>query len=156
MQVIAAVARIIVRYRSKRFRRLSWTNDIIIFAATLCALGSIAVVSTAVASGLGKVPCLLNDDDVEQIQLRLFVTTILSILVVSISKSSVLLYLYHLAETVLQRASIMIFSVLVVLWTIAVFAGMAFQCESPAPWRIWTGKCIPLVGQSTIQARWKY
>lgn len=146
MQIIAAVARIIVRYRSKRFRRLPWTNDIVIFAATFLALGNIVVITTAVASGLGKVACLLNDGDMEQIQLRLFVTTILFILVASISKGSVLLYLHHLAETASQRISVITISTFVVLWTIVGLAGMAFQCESPAPWRIWTGKCIPLVG----------
>lgn len=146
MQIIATVTRIIVRYRSKRFRRLPWTNDIIVFATTFLALGSIVVITTAVVSGLGKVACLLNDDNLEQIQLRLFVTIILSTLVASISKGSVLLYLHHIAETALQRISVVVISVLVALWTIVVLVGMEFQCESAAPWRIWTGKCIPLVG----------
>jgi hypothetical protein len=155
MQTLTVVARIIVRYRSNRLHRLPWTNDVVIFVTSLCALGSTVVTSTAVTSGLGKIRCLLSDSEVEQIQLRLYVTTILFILVVSISKSSVLLFLYHLAETALQRAIFIAISTLVVLWTIVVLAGMIFQCELPTPWRIWTDKCIPLVGRSIVLVPWK-
>jgi len=103
------------------------------------------IISTAVESGLGKRDCLLSDDDLEQIQLKLYVTTILFVLTISIAKSSVLLFLYHLADSTLRRASVLLVSTLVLIWTIAVLAGMVFQCELPTPWLVWTGKCIPLV-----------
>jgi hypothetical protein len=105
------------------------------------------ITSTAVDSGLGKKSCLLSDGDFEQIQLKLFVTTILFVLTISIAKSSVLLFLYHLADSTLRRASVLAVSVLVLVWTIAVLAGVVFQCELPTPWMVWTGKCIPLVSR---------
>lgn len=124
---------------------MTWTDDAIIFVAALCALGSTAVISSTVDSGLGKAGCLLSDDDAEQIQIKLFVATILFFLTVSISKGSILLFLYDLAETIWSRASVIVVSIMVLLWTMAVMAGLSFQCEMPTPWRIWTGKCIPLV-----------
>ena len=108
------------------------------------------IISTAVDSGLGKKECLLSDDDLEHIQLKLFVTTILFVLTISITKSSVLLFLYHLADSTLRRASVLLVSTLVLIWTIAVLAGMVFQCELPTPWLVWTGKCIPLVSLIVI------
>lgn len=116
-----------------------------IFVTFLCALGSIIVTSMAVMSGFGKKGCLLSDGEVEQIQLRLYVSTLLFILVASISKISALVFLYRLAGNALRKASVIITSILAVTWTIVVLSGMVFQCELPTPWRIWTGKCIPLV-----------
>ena len=145
MQTRAVVTRIIVRYRSGSHYRVPWTNDIVIFVTFLCALGSIIVTSMAVMSGFGKKGCLLSDGEVEQIQLRLYVSTLLFILVASISKISALVFLYRLAGNALRKASVIITSILAVTWTIVVLSGMVFQCELPTPWRIWTGKCIPLV-----------
>lgn len=142
---LAVVTRIIVRYRSGSHYRVPWTNDIVIFVTFLCALGSIIVTSMAVMSGFGKKGCLLSDGEVEQIQLRLYVSTLLFILVASISKISALVFLYRLAGNALRKASVIITSILAVTWTIVVLSGMVFQCELPTPWRIWTGKCIPLV-----------
>jgi hypothetical protein len=126
-------------------------DDVIVVVASVFALGSTVIISTAVDSGLGKKKCLLDDDDdLEQIQLKLFITTILFVLTISISKSSVLLFLYHLADSTLRRACVVTTSVLVLLWTIAVLAVMVFQCEQPTPWMIWTGECIPLVSPIVI------
>ncbi|KAG9188380.1 hypothetical protein G6011_02303 [Alternaria panax] len=142
---ICAVARVIARYRSGHLRHLSSTDDVIIIAASIFALGSTVITSTAVDSGFRKKNCLLSNGDLEQIQLKLFVTTILFVLTVSLTKSSVLLFLYHLADNTVRRASVLVISILVLLWTIAVLAGMVFQCELPTPWMVWTGKCIPLI-----------
>jgi hypothetical protein len=87
----------------------------------------------------------------EHIQLKLFVSTILFVLALSISKCSVLLFLYHLAQSTLSRVGVVTTGVLVLLWTIAVLAVMVFQCEMPTPWDIWTGKCIPLVSLEYLQ-----
>jgi hypothetical protein len=66
-------------------------------------------------------------------------------LAISISKCSVLLFLYNLVESTLQRVGVIAIGVLVLLWTVAVLVFMVFQCEMQTPWDIWTGKCIPLV-----------
>ncbi|KAL1794888.1 hypothetical protein ACET3X_006704 [Alternaria dauci] len=143
--VICTVARVIARYRSEHLRHLSSTDDVIIIAAAIFALGSTVIISTALDSGLGKKNCLLNDGDLEHIQLKIFVTTIFFVLTISLAKSSVLLFLYHLADSTFRKASVLAISALVLLWTIATVAGMVFQCELPKPWMIWTGKCISLV-----------
>jgi membrane-anchored glycerophosphoryl diester phosphodiesterase (GDPDase) len=126
------------------------TDDVIIVAASIFALGSTVIISTAVDSGLGKKKCLLNEGDLEQIQLKLFVTTILFVLTTSLAKSSVLLFLYHLADNTFRRASVLAIGVLVLVWTIAVLAGTIFQCELPTPWMVWTGRCIPLVNPNVV------
>ena len=94
----------------------------------------------------------MSDDDAEQIQIKLFVATILFVLAVSISKGSILFFLYDLAETIWSRVNVIAVSILVLVWTVAVMAGMSFQCEMPTPWRIWTGKCIPLVGRNVTSS----
>jgi hypothetical protein len=73
------------------------------------------------------------------------------VLAVGISKCSVLLFLYHLVESTLQRVGVIVIAVLVLLWTITVMAVTVFQCEMPSPWDIWSGKCIPLVSLALLQ-----
>lgn len=124
---------------------LPLSDDAIILAASICALGSILVTTTAVDSGLGKRGCLLGTVDIEQIQIKVFIATILFVLATTISKLATLLFLHRLANTAVQRVGVAVLDSLVLLWTIAVISGTVFQCEQPQPWEIWTGKCIPLV-----------
>lgn len=81
----------------------------------------------------------------EQVQIKVFISTILFVMVLSISKCSVLLFLHQLADNALQRAGVMVIGTVVLIWTLAVMAGIVFECEMPRPWEIWTGKCIPMV-----------
>ena len=120
-------------------------DDIVIVAASLCGLGVTIVISTAVDSGLGKTGCLLGVGKLEDIQVKVFVSTILFVLALSISKCSVLMFLHRAANTTLQRVGIMIIGVIVLIWTLGVLTGIIFECEMPRPWEIWTGKCIPMV-----------
>ena len=101
--------------------------------------------ATAVDSGLGRRACLAAPTDIEQIQIRIFVATLLSAMVISISKCSILLFLHQAANGSLQRVFTRMIGILSLLWTIVVMAGIVFQCAMPKPWEIWTGKCIPLV-----------
>ncbi|KAF2853600.1 hypothetical protein T440DRAFT_552814 [Plenodomus tracheiphilus IPT5] len=142
---LCTVARIIARCKSKRHTHLPLSDDAIVVTAALCALGSTLIISTAVDSGLGKRKCLLDSANIEQIQIKLFVATILSVLAINIAKYSLLLFLYRLAYTTIHRAGVITIGCLVLLWTIAVISGTIFQCAMPRPWTIWTGKCIPLV-----------
>lgn len=96
--------------------------------------------------------CLLSDDAVEMIELMLFISTILFVVTVSITKTGALVFLYRLAETVKQRAIVIVMGTLVLLWIIGITVGMVFQCELPMPWNIWNGTCIPLVSRSTGNA----
>jgi hypothetical protein len=144
------VARIFVLYRSQHFRYSTISDEFLFFAAALCALGSTVVIFTAVDSGLGKRRCLLTAADIRQIQVKVFVSTILFILAVSISTCSALLFLHRLTRNLWQRVEVVALGVLLLLWTIVILAGMIFQCEMPKPWSVWTGKCIPLVSLYTI------
>jgi hypothetical protein len=76
---------------------------------------------------------------------KVFVSTILFVLALSISKCSVLLFLHQLANNTAQRLGLIIIGFVVVIWTLGVMTGIVFECEMPRPWEIWTGKCIPLV-----------
>ncbi|KAH7394457.1 hypothetical protein BKA66DRAFT_601057 [Pyrenochaeta sp. MPI-SDFR-AT-0127] len=143
-QALCAAARIVSRCRSSRLPHLPLSDDAIVVTATLCALGSTVIISMAVDSGLGKRGCLLNAADMEQIQVKVFISTILFALAISISKCSILLYIHQVAGDSLHRIGAVVISILVLLWTIAILAGIVFQCEMPKPWGIWTGKCIPL------------
>jgi hypothetical protein len=137
--------RIISRCRSQRLRPLPLSDDAIVVAASLCGLGATIVISTAVDSGLGKKQCFLGSADLDQVQVKVFISTILFVLALSISKCSILLFLHHLAGTTLQRLGVMTIGIVVLVWTLAVMAGIVFECEMPRPWEIWTGKCIPMV-----------
>lgn len=143
------MARIIFRLRQRTPRFLSPSDDIIILTASACALGSTLLVSIAVKSGLGKRRCLLDSTKFDQIQIEIFAANILFILATSIAKCSLLLFLHRLADRKLQRACAVTISSLVLLETIAVISGTVFQCESPRPWTIWTGRCISLVSLRT-------
>ncbi|KAF1831314.1 hypothetical protein BDW02DRAFT_475522, partial [Decorospora gaudefroyi] len=144
-QALGTVARTISRFRSQRLGHLLHWDDGIVVAASLCALGSTVVIATAVHSGLGKQRCLLNPIEVEQIQLKLFVSTMLFVLAVAIPKCSILLFLYRVAGRMLRRVGAVAIGLLVLLWTIALLAGIVFQCEMPTPWQIWTSDCIPMI-----------
>ncbi|KAL5119772.1 hypothetical protein ACEQ8H_002378 [Pleosporales sp. CAS-2024a] len=121
-------------------------DDIVLLAASLCGLGTAIVISTAADSGLGKIQCLLASTELDDIQVKVFVSTILFVLALSISKCSVLMFLRHVADNTLQgRTGIMVIGVVVVVWTLAVMTGIIFECEMPRPWQIWTGKCIPMI-----------
>jgi len=103
------------------------------------------VISTAVDSGLGKRKCLLTSMDMDQLQIKVFVSTILFVLALSISKCSIIIFLHRLADNTLQRVGVMFVGILVVVWTLAVMTGIVFECNMPRPWEIWTGQCIPMV-----------
>jgi hypothetical protein len=87
----------------------------------------------------------MSSTDIDQIQIKVFVSTILFVLALSISKCSILLFLHQVADSTLQRVGIMTIGVVVLMWTLAVMTGIVFECEMPWPWEIWTGKCIPMV-----------
>ncbi|KAI8933680.1 hypothetical protein NX059_009398 [Plenodomus lindquistii] len=142
---LCTVPRIIIRHTSKRFPDLPLTDDAIVVTAALCAVGSTLVTWTAADSGLGKRGCLLDSDDVDRIQTKIFVATILSVLAITIAKCSLLLFLYRLADTTIKRTGTIAIGCLLLLWTIAVIATTVFQCGMPRPWTIWTGQCISLV-----------
>jgi hypothetical protein len=108
-------------------------------------------VSTAVDSGLGKRQCLLTSDDLEQIQIKVFISTLLFVLALSISKCSILLFLHQAARNAFQRLAIIVIGVLILLWTLAVMAIIILECEMPTPWQIWTSKCIPLVSTQPVE-----
>ncbi|KAH9880736.1 hypothetical protein IAQ61_001030, partial [Plenodomus lingam] len=141
---LCTVTRIIARYKLRRHPQFPVSDDAIVVTAALCALGSTLVISTAVDSGLGKLQCLLDSTDIDRIQVKIFVATILSVLALSIPKCSVLIFFYRVAHSTLQRIGVVTLGCLVLLWTIAVISGTVFQCAMPQPWTIWTGKCIPL------------
>jgi hypothetical protein len=103
------------------------------------------IISTAVDSGLGKRLCLFSASDLEQAQIKIFMSTILFVLAISISKCSMLLFLHQLADNMLQRVGVVVIGLVVLVWALAVMAGVVFECEMPRPWTIWTGKCIPIV-----------
>lgn len=108
------------------------------------------VISTAVDSGLGKRQCLLSSSNLEEAQIKVFVSTILFILALSMSKCSILLFLQQTAKSSWQRLGLVAIGTLVLIWTLAAMAGTVFECEMPKPWEIWTGKCIPLVSWSYL------
>jgi hypothetical protein len=137
--------RIISHWRSRRLRHLALGDDAIIVAASLCGLGATIIITTAVDSGLGKKDCLLSSEDIDQIQIKVFASTILFVFALSISKCSMLLFLHRAADTLTQRLGVMIVGIVVLMWTLAVMTGIVFECEMPGPWEIWTGKCIPMV-----------
>ncbi|KAF1851504.1 uncharacterized protein K460DRAFT_401525 [Cucurbitaria berberidis CBS 394.84] len=141
---LCTATRVISRCRSNRLPRLPLSDDFIIVTASICSLGSTVIISTAVDSGLGKRECLVVAVDVDQVQMKIFISTILFVLALSISKCSILLYMYQVAENTLQRVAAVVIGIIVLLWSMAVMAGIIFQCEMPKPWEIWTGKCIPL------------
>lgn len=147
-QALSIAARLISRCCSKRFRCLPIPDDVISVAASLCGLGVIVLVFTAVDSGLGKRACLLIPANLERIQLNVFIATMLFVLALSISKCSVLLFLYRVAGNTLQRLGVIITAIIVVVWILAAMAGIVFECAMPRPWDIWGGKCIPLVSSS--------
>jgi len=151
IQALSIIARIIARCKLAHLRHLSSSGDVVIFIAGFCALASTAIISIAFDWGLGKRRCLLSDNDLLNIERKLFVSTMMFVLAVSISKSSVLLFLYRLAQSTLRRMSVAIVGALVLVWTIAVLAVMVFQCEMPNPWTIWTGNCVPLVSSYVWQ-----
>jgi hypothetical protein len=84
----------------------------------------------------------------EQIQIKVFTSTLLFVLALSISKCSILLFLHQAAGNAFQRLAIIVIGVLILLWTLAVMAIIILECEMPTPWQIWTSKCIPLVSTS--------
>ncbi|CAO2657993.1 Nn.00g072530.m01.CDS01 [Neocucurbitaria sp. VM-36] len=141
---LCTVARIISRCRSQRLPHLPLSDDAIVVTASICALGSIVIIATAVDSGLGKRQCLVTATDMEQIQMKIFISTILFVLAISISKCTILMYVHQFAADTLQKVAAISLGILVLLSTIAVMTGIIFQCEMPKPWEIWTGKCIPL------------
>ncbi|KAF2127975.1 hypothetical protein P153DRAFT_293905, partial [Dothidotthia symphoricarpi CBS 119687] len=142
---LCTVTRLAFRFASKSLRHLPINDDIFVVASSLCSLGSTMIISTAVDSGLGKRSYLLDSNAVERVQLKLFVSTVLFVLAISLSKCPVILFLYRLADNTLQRLNIAIVGILVLIWTTAVMAGVVFQCAMPRPWEMWTGQCIPLV-----------
>jgi hypothetical protein len=144
-QALCTAIKIIGRCRSPRLRHIPLSQDIILVGASLCGIGSTIVISIAVDSGLGKRRCLLSPADLNEIQIKVFVSTILFVLALSISKCSMLVFLHQLADTALQKIGVTTVGVVVVIWTLAVMAGIVFECEMPRPWEIWTGKCIPMV-----------
>jgi hypothetical protein len=127
------------------------SDDVVVVGASLCGIGATVIISTAVDSGLGKRQCLLDSIDLDQIQMKVFISTILFVLALSISKCSVLLFHHQLADNTLQRVGVMIIGIVVLIWTLAVMAGIVFECEMPRPWEIWTGKCIPMVRYSAVK-----
>jgi hypothetical protein len=144
------VARLISRFRSQRLRRLPLTDDAVVTAASVCGLGATIVLTTAVDSGLGKSQCLMSSTDIDQIQVKIFISTILFVLALSVSKCSVLLFLHQVADNTLQRVGVIAIGVAVLMWSLAVMTGIIFECEMPRPWEIWTGKCIPMVLSSLL------
>ncbi|KAH9863788.1 hypothetical protein J1614_009720 [Plenodomus biglobosus] len=142
---LCIVIRIIARCKSKRHPQLPISDDAFVVTAALCALASTLIISTAVDSGLGKRKCLLDSASIDQMQIKIFVAKILSVLALSIGKCSLLLFLFRLLDTTIQRVGIITIGCLILLWTIAVISVTVFQCAMPQPWTIWTGKCIPLV-----------
>jgi hypothetical protein len=147
------VARLISRFRSRRLRQLPLTDDAVVVGASLCGLGATILITTAVDSGLGKRQCLMSSSDIEQIQIKIFISTTLFVLALSISKCSILLFLHQVADNTLQRVGVMIIGVIVLMWTLAVMTGIIFECEMPQPWEIWTGKCIPMVFSGLLPRR---
>jgi hypothetical protein len=147
-QALSIATRLISRCRSKRLRCLSILDDVIIVAASLCGLGVIVLVSTAVDSGLGKRACLLISANVESVQINVFIATMLFVLALSISKCSILLFLHEVAGNSMQKLGVMITGIVILMWTLAAIAGIVFECAMPRPWDIWSGKCIPLVSSS--------
>jgi hypothetical protein len=139
------VARLISRLRSQRLHPLPLTHDAVVAAASLCGLGATIVITTAVDSGLGKSECLMSSTDIDQIQIKIFTSTILFVLALSISKCSMLLFLHQVADNTLQRVGVLAIGVVVLMWSLAVMTGIVFECEMPQPWEIWNGKCIPMV-----------
>ncbi|KAH7086400.1 hypothetical protein FB567DRAFT_69870 [Paraphoma chrysanthemicola] len=142
---LCTAIRIKSRFRSQRLQDLPLSDDVIVVAASLCGLGATISISTAVDSGLGKKSCFLTSADLDQVQVKVFISTILVVLALSISKCSILLFLSHVAGTTLQRLGVLIIGIMVMVWTLAVMAGIIFECAMPRPWEIWTGKCIPML-----------
>ncbi|KAF2820262.1 hypothetical protein CC86DRAFT_118934 [Ophiobolus disseminans] len=142
---LCTAVRIISRCRSQRLHHLPLSDDIVVVSASLCGIGATVIISTAIDSGLGKRQCLLNSVDMDQIQMKVFISTILFVLALSISKCSILVFLHQLADNTLQRVGVTIIGIVVLIWTLAVMAGIVFECEMPRPWEIWTGKCIPML-----------
>lgn len=148
LKAFCTAARLVARIRKQRLSQIPLLDDAVIVAASLCGIGATVIISTAVDAGLGRRKCLLSSQDLEDIQTRVFISTVLVVFAMSISKCSILLFLHQLADNAMQRLGVMIVGIVVLIWTLAVMAGIVFECEMPKPWAIWTGKCIPLVRYS--------
>jgi hypothetical protein len=82
---------------------------------------------------------------IERLQIPLYAANILYVLAVGVSKLSAIAFVSRLACTPGNRNAVVLLAGLVMCWTIAITAGIIFECELPRPWEVLTGDCIPMV-----------
>lgn len=101
--------------------------------------------SLAVQSGLGKRFSSLNVNRVEEIRREVYVTNILYVMTIGLSKLSVTAFLYRISCIRTHRICVIILTVIISCWSIADTAVIIFACGIMQTWGFGRDECIEAV-----------
>ncbi|PSN71748.1 hypothetical protein BS50DRAFT_672683 [Corynespora cassiicola Philippines] len=136
------VIRLVVRYTTQK---APGVDDMLLLLSAVLAIGSTVAISCAVQSGLGQRSRTLTVPNIRKVQKAMYAATIMYVLTVGLSKIAITIFLLRLACRSFHRIAVRALGLVIISWTIAITAGVVFQCKLPNPWALFTGKCIPML-----------
>jgi hypothetical protein len=121
-------------------------DDILVVVLGLVALASMLVMSTTVNIGFKTQSNLPNTIDASEVHVKVYVSTILFVLVTNLSKLPVVLWLMRLESRTVYRAAITMIGLIFLACMVASTAGVIFLYRLPNHWGVRRGEQISLVG----------
>lgn len=109
-------------------------DDITLAISTVLAIIQSAVVLGACSEGLGKSLRLLSPEVQIEVQRMYYISNLLFILVLGLSKSSVVFFLRRLTAARKHKLVFDTANGFVALWTIGSIFAIALQCNASHPW----------------------
>lgn len=139
------IARLLVRSKPRSFYRPSTVDDVLVIAVGLLALASMLI--TTITADIGTVSRQGSSAtySTSNFQIKAYVSTVLFVLVASLSKMPLVLWLIRLKPQKMQQACTMAIGCTVFAYMIASATSIILQCQMPRPWDFRPGQCIPSV-----------
>lgn len=111
-------------------------DDYVLGAATLLAVIESSLVLGACSKGFGKSAAILSPEAQEQVQKIYYTSSLFYILVIGLSKISVICFLSRISRMKQHRLVFNIAMGLITAWMVGSFLAMALQCDISNPWII--------------------
>ncbi|KAI1194863.1 hypothetical protein F5X97DRAFT_346272 [Nemania serpens] len=117
-------------------------EDAALLLATVFSIGFTIAISTAIPNGVGKHQEILSSRQLESLQIAVYATDILLVLISACVQASILIFLRDLTPNRAHKRLMNAVAVFIALFFIASLFAAIFPCRPPHVWRILGASCI--------------
>ncbi|KAF2623038.1 hypothetical protein BU25DRAFT_425289 [Macroventuria anomochaeta] len=146
MLIPSVFVRLLHDFRQRSRRRSPAIDDVLVLVVALFALASMFTMSTTVTSTATQENAL-NTVHTSDSQVRTYVSTVLFVLGLSLSRMPLIFWLKRLELHRVYRTCTIAIGCAILACTIVSTTSVMFQCKLPRPWDIRMGRCIHLIQQ---------